>query len=233
MMRREQIKALPVVDAQGAVLGIVTVADFVADARASTPTKAGVVAVPDMRDVLADLVHEERRLVANVRSRLDLCSEYLQTILASAAFRNPMLSVHQRQQHVDELDADLADAVRTLFVDKRAMLQGYYEQVVRIEPHRLLGRMTVELNDLASRAQAGITAVMNRKAMVLTAQQGHLTALDPKSVLKRGYSITTNPKTGRVVRTLDDIEVGDAMVTELAGEQTIESNVAAKGPRRS
>lgn len=222
---------IPIISAVGHEVDV-TVADFVADARASTPTKAGVVAVPDMRDVLADLAHEERRLTANVRSRLDLCAEYLQTVLASAAFRNPMLSVHQRQQHVDELDADLADAVRTLFVDKRAGLQDYYEQVVRIEPHRLLGRMTVELNDLASRARAGVTAVMNEKRMALATQEGHLSALDPKSVLKRGYSITTNPRTGRVVRTLDDVDIGDAMVTELAGEQTIESNVAAKGPRR-
>jgi len=222
---------IPIISAVGHEVDV-TVADFVADARASTPTKAGVVAVPDMRDVLADLAHEERRLTANLRSRLDLCAEYLQTVLASAAFRNPMLSVHQRQQHVDELDADLADALRTLFVDKRAGLQDYYEQVVRIEPHRLLGRMTVELNELANRVRAGVTAAVNEKRMALTAQEGHLSALDPKSVLKRGYSITTNPKTGRVVRTLDDVDIGDAMVTELAGEQTIESKVAAKGPRR-
>ncbi len=223
---------IPIISAVGHEVDV-TVADFVADARASTPTKAGVVAVPDRRDVLADLAHEERRLTTNIRSRLDLCTEYVQTVLASAAFRNPMLPVHQRQQHVDELGSDLADGIKTLFVGKRMTLQGYYEQMVRIEPHRLLGQMTVELNELTNRARAGITAVMNRKMVALTAQEGHLTALDPKSVLKRGYSITTNERTGRVVRTLDDVEVGDEMVTELAAEQTIRSKVASKGPGRS
>ena len=247
---------IPIISAVGHEVDV-TVADLVADARASTPTKAGVVAVPDMRDVLADLMNQERRLAGHARSRLELSAQHLQTILASAVFRNPLLPVRNREQHVDELTSDLAEAVRARFDDARADLQGLYEQVVKIEPHRLLGRWAVVLGELQSRSgvalqrrvdRAGVgleqlstrcntalAAVMNARRMQLAAQEGHLAGLDPRSVLQRGYSITVNQQTGRVVRTADDVEVGDDLMTELADEATIESKVTAKPerPKRS
>jgi exodeoxyribonuclease VII large subunit len=218
---------IPIISAVGHEVDV-TVADLVADARASTPTKAGVVAVPDQIDVLADLVHQERRLSSTVRSRLDLYAQYVRTILASAVFRNPMLAVQNRQQHVDDLADRLAEALRLQFADARQRLQDYYEQVVQIEPHRLLGRMSVGLSEWGSRQQAGVTEVLSRKRLQLTALENRLVALDPRSVLKRGYSITINQESGRVVRALDDVEIGASLRTELADGNRIDSQVTDK-----
>jgi len=244
---------IPIISAVGHEVDT-TVADFVADARASTPTKAGVVAVPDMRDVLADLVHQERRLASQARSCLDLSAQHLQTVLASSVFRSPLLPVRNREQHVDELTMDLAEAMRGRLSEGRADLQGLYEQVVRIEPHRLLGRWAVVLGELQNRSgaalqrrvdragvgldqwhtrcSAALMALMNGKRMQLAAQEGHLAGLDPRCVLKRGYSITTNERNGRVVRTADDVAVGDSLMTELADQAKIESKVTAKPERQ-
>lgn len=215
---------IPIISAVGHEVDT-TIADLVADRRASTPTKAGVVAVPDMRDVLTDLDHQASRLTRSVQSRVELGGEYLQTILASSAFRNPLLAVRMREQHVDELASDLGDAVRALVADKRMMLQTCYEHIARIEPHRLLGMMTIQLSELTGRTLAAITAAMNARMVELAACEGRLAALNPRSVLARGYTITTNKTTGRLVRTLADVQVGDAMLTELADKSIIESKV--------
>ncbi len=218
---------IPIISAVGHEVDI-TVADLVADARASTPTKAGVVAVPDQVDVLADLAHQERRLSGTMRARLDLGTQYVRTILASVVFRNPILAIRNRQQHVDELADNLAESLRALFADARARLQDYYEQVVQLEPHRLLGRMSLGLNEWKSRQQAAMASVLSRRQLQLTALENQLVALDPRSVLKRGYSITLNPASGRVVRTLDDVQMGESLRTELADGQRIESQVTGK-----
>lgn len=215
---------IPIISAVGHEVDT-TIADLVADRRASTPTRAGVVAVPDMRDVLTDLGHQASRLTRRVQSRVELGGEYLQTILASSAFRNPLLAVRMREQHVDELASDLDEVVRILLADRRATLQACYEHIARIEPHRLLALMTLDLSGLASRALAAITAAMNARKVELAACEGRLTALDPRSVLARGYTITTNKTTGRLVRTLADVQVGDTMLTELAGKNVIQSEV--------
>jgi len=215
---------IPIISAVGHEVDV-TVADLVADARASTPTKAGVVAVPNMEDVLSDLSHQERRLSGIVRSRFGLCCEFLQTILASAVFRNPLLAILNREQYLDDLGWDLGDAMRKVFFEAQKQVQDSYEQVARIEPHRLLGRMTVELNELKGRSLAAVTQALNRKNLQITAQENRLAGLNPKSVLNRGYSITLNQRTGQVVRTAGDVQVDDLLVTELAGENRIESRV--------
>jgi exodeoxyribonuclease VII large subunit len=91
-----------------------------------------------------------------------------------------------------------------------------------------LGRRSVELSEWQNRINVAINIVVNNRRMQLTAQSNRLTALNPKSVLERGYSITTNKRTGLLVRTTEDVRPGDHLITELAGENLIESEVTNK-----
>lgn len=241
--------AIPVISAVGHEIDT-TIADLVADARASTPTKAGVTAVPDMQEVLERLAHFEENLYSKARWRLQLCEENLQILLASAVFRNPLLPVLNGQQQLDELQTRLAGSIKQLLAEKRAKLHAGYYEIVKIEPHRLLGKKTVVLNNLINRlavAAKAVTneahiqlttqenrlvvsakAVTNKARVQLTAQGSRLAGLNPKLVLQRGYSITTNKKSGTVVAKSEDVEIGDVIVTELARENLIESKVTKK-----
>jgi len=218
---------IPIISAVGHEVDT-TIADLVADRRASTPTKAGVEAVPDIRDVLAALSNRQRILNNDIKRRLELAQQNLKTILASAVFRNPLLPVRNREQQLDEFVGRLVETAKELLAVTRESLHAAYEQVVKIEPHLLLAKKTVELNELRNRVIAAVVAVANSKRMQLTAQENRLAGLNPKSVLQRGYSITTAPKTGLLVRTLEDIEVGDFLITELSEENLIESRVTKK-----
>ena len=263
---------IPVISAVGHEVDV-TVADFVADARASTPTKAGVVAVPDMQEVLGQLVGIERRLTGQTKARVKLAQQNLEIILANAVFRNPLLLVQNSRQQLDELSAKLAETIKELLAEGREKLSAAYERIVRIEPHRLLGSKTVELNNWQYRSDKGIrviinncqmqltaayeqivriephrllgnktvelnnwrnrmnveiSVIINNSRMQLTAQANHLAGLNPKSVLQRGYSITTNKKTGLLVKTLEDVRIGDRLITELTDENLIESKVTKK-----
>lgn len=230
----EEVLARAIFDSQIPVISAVghevdtTIADLVADARASTPTKAGVVAVPDMQEVLAQLTATERRLANQTGARVHLAEHELLIVLASAVFRNPLWLVHNAGQRIDELAADLAEATNQLLVDARAKVSAGYEQIVKIEPHRLIGRKTLELNECQSRAKAAVGSIMNNCRLRLTAAENRLAAMNPRSVLQRGYSITTNKTTGSLVRTPHDVQLGEDMVTELAGQNFIESKVTRK-----
>ncbi|MHC4346302.1 MAG: exodeoxyribonuclease VII large subunit, partial [Planctomycetota bacterium] len=230
----EEVLARAIFDSQIPVISAVghevdtTIADLVADARASTPTKAGVVAVPDMYEVLGDLANKESRLMSIVRGRLELALQNLRTILASSVFRNPLLAVRDRQQQLDEAHTRLTELTRAVVNRARMVLQTSYEQVVRIEPHRLIAKVTVGLNNLQNRAAAAANATLSKCRLQLTAKENLLAGLNPRSVLRRGYSITTNKENGLLVRESGDVEIGDVLVTELAEENLIESKVTRK-----
>ena len=221
---------IPVISAVGHEMDT-TIADLVADARASTPTKAGVTAVPDMQEVLGQLAHFEENLRSKAQWKLELCCENLSTFLAGAIFKNPLLPVQNRQQQLDELCAKLTDLIKETLAAVRNKLHAGYVQIVKIEPHRLLGKKTVELSDLKNRTNTAIKTITNRLQIQLTAQANRLTGLNPKAVLTRGYSITKNKRTGSLVRCLDDVQPADLLITELAGENLIESEVKTKQNR--
>jgi exodeoxyribonuclease VII large subunit len=195
---------IPIISAVGHEVDT-TIADFVADARASTPTKAGIVAVPDMQEVLEQLAYLQERLESKAK-----------------------LLLHNSEQQSDELLMRLGSSVRQLLAEARARLYSIDEQVRKIEPHRLLRNKILDLNNLSIRAKTAVRNTIDKARLQLTAQTSLLTGLNPKSVLQRGYSITTNKETGRLVRRLQDVQIQDYLITELANQNFIESKVTKK-----
>ena len=219
--------SIPVISAIGHEVDT-TIADLVADARASTPTKAGVVAVPDIKEILAQLTSIEQRLANQTQAMLKIAEHQFEVILANVVFRNPLVLVQNNLQQLDELSAELTDVLKELLAEAHSKLTATYEQILRIEPHRLLGYKTIELNNWQNLADVGICSIVNNCRMQLTAQENRLSALNPRSVLQRGYSITTNKKTGLLVRTSEDVRIGDYIITELENKNLIESEVKRK-----
>lgn len=198
---------IPVISAVGHEIDT-TIADLVADARASTPTKAGVTAVPDMEEVI---------------NQVDYLGETLVFRIASL--------VNNAQQQADEFLMRLSGLVKEFLADARSGIYAIEEQVRKIKPHRLIGRKTVDLNELRSRASSSVRAIFNDRRIQLTRVENLLAGLNPKGVLKRGYSITTNKRSGLLVRNLEDVQIGDLVITELAEEKLIESEVKNKENR--
>jgi exodeoxyribonuclease VII large subunit len=195
---------IPVISAVGHEVDT-TIADLVADARASTPTKAGVVAVPDMQEVLSQLAYFNKRLNSEL-----------------------LLIVNNSQQQLDESSADLTMAIKHLLTEARNNISQLYEQIVRIEPHRLLGDKKLELSNLMNRSAVSVRNIIHRLQIQLAAAENRLKGLNPRAVLQRGYSITKSSKTGLLVGKPEDIQVGDELITELSGENFIESRVTKK-----
>jgi len=219
--------AIPVISAVGHEIDT-TIADLVADAAASTPTKAGVTAVPDSKEVLDRLTAMQSRLGAELRASLRLANQHLETVLASEVFRKPLSAVRNREQRLDETEIKLRNCLRNLLARVGEKLHIYYEAVRKIQPHQLLKNKTIGLYNLQSRCCLAMRDVIGSQRIQLAAATNRLAALNPKSVLQRGYSISTNKKTGLIVKQPKDIRVGDYLVTELSDENLIESKVTKK-----
>ena len=115
-----------------------------------------------------------------------------------------------------------------MFSQLNLKLDSAQRDIQKIEPHRLIGNKKLALAALTSRTNSAIVEIVGKKKLKLTAGENRLASLDPRSVLTRGYSITTNSRTGKVVSKPDDVEVGDEIVTELADKKTIGSKVTKK-----
>ncbi len=215
---------IPIISAVGHEVDV-TIADLVADARASTPTKAGMIAVPDRTEVLNGIELARRRIGLHLRNRMELAKQSLKAVQASSVFRTPRWSIQTAAQRIDELVSRLSQGVQSHMGRLREFLRDSTELIRRIEPHRLLGQKGLELNTMENNLRRSLTAIHGEKKLQLTAMENTVSALNPRAVLRRGYSITLSARTGRVVTSAADVKLGDSITTELADQARIDSRV--------
>lgn len=215
---------LPVISAVGHEVDF-TIADFVADVRASTPTQAGVLAVPDKTEVLLALDAAQRQLEQVVKGELRYLKSQLQTILAGGLFRDPKRFLQNSILQVDECYDSLDAAIRERLSCAFEVLNRSGRQVARIEPTRVLYAGSQKLVAAENRLLRNIRLGLSKNQLQMTAAENRLQAMNPKAVLERGYSITVNRRTNRVVASSRDVQAGDVMITELARQETITSVV--------
>ncbi|MGB2808291.1 MAG: exodeoxyribonuclease VII large subunit, partial [Sedimentisphaerales bacterium] len=262
---------IPVISAVGHEIDT-TIADLVADARASTPTKAGVVAVPDMQEVLENMdnlkerlrshlkftVHSSQQqsdelcfrlqssvkhLLADTRNTLYAIAEQIRQIEPHRRLRKKTVDLNNLQNQAKAavkaiinnskiqlmgVEKQLPETMKEMLIERQRRLTVNFEKIVRIKPHQVIGRRMVELSNLRNRANVGVSVILNKQRMRLNGATNRLAALNPKSILQRGYSITINKKTGSLVRHLEDVQIGELLNTELADEKYIESRVTKK-----
>ncbi|MHC4552819.1 MAG: exodeoxyribonuclease VII large subunit [Planctomycetota bacterium] len=207
---------LPVISAVGHEVDV-TIADLVADARASTPTKAGVLAVPDFREELANLHQLKRRLAVSAKNNLQNRHNRLETVLASRVFRSPLGPVEAAAQRIDELSTRLTHAGWAMIATFREKLDRMRNICRKIEPTGLLSVEYMGLERFSARNKAAIVKILSKNQLKLAALENRLVALDPRSVLNRGYSITINERTGDVVTGVEAVQADDRLITEVKG----------------
>jgi len=117
-----------------------TIADFVADVRALTPTDAGRLVVPDAKDLEADLKALAGRLGQALLGRVAQAKEKLAAFGRSYALRRPLDRIREREQRLDDLCQHFYRNIGHMLVMKRQRLMATVSQLESLGPLAVLGR---------------------------------------------------------------------------------------------
>jgi len=159
-----------------------------------------------------------RMLITRTRQRLDAMDRLVGKI-------EPGHLIAKKKMVLYEQAVLLKGVLKTRVVRIRNRLDRLRDQIQKIEPTRLIASRHVVIGDYDGRNRVGMMKILSKNQLKLTALENTLQALNPRSVLNRGYSLTTNERNGDLVTKLDQIRVGDHLITELADEQKIHSCV--------
>ncbi len=206
---------LPVISAVGHEVDF-TIADFVADVRAPTPSGAAEIVVPDALEWLRDFEALEARVSRAARRRLEDLGQTLDWLARQLRQQSPAATLKRQRQQLRELNGRLGAAVR-------AKLAGLSGAVGRMESAMYRQSPAVRIERAASRLSHASDALSARIAALIDARQHRLeliarglNAVSPLATLGRGYAIVSDVKTGAVLTDAAAVEVGSTVEARLA-----------------
>jgi len=216
---------IPVISAVGHEVDY-TIADFVADLRAATPSQAAELVVRE-KQAVADSVGElRRRLVRAISRRLEAQRDRLESVRERRVLTDPRRPLRDLARRLDEATARLRRAMRATMrhVGHRVELATRdlraQNPVVRTRHDRR------RLDDLAGRLDRALVRSLDRRRHRLVGVAGRLDSLSPLAVLGRGYSLTLGAS-GEIVRSARQVAVGDE-VGVMLHEGSLAARVTAR-----
>jgi len=214
--RRIAAARIPVVSAIGHETDV-TIADFVADRRAPTPSAAAEMVTPDRHDLENRLRRAEAALVSRMGTRLDVD----QRLLAATRQRlvHPGRTVEQRMLRMDELGERLRGAMSARIARTRTDLGHRVQLLARCNPAVRLAPAHGRVVHAATRLRAAAAKAAEQAQARLGALTRALNAVSPLATLDRGFAIVAKPdgsRWGQPVASATDVQRGDAIVAHLA-----------------
>jgi len=193
---------IPVISAVGHEIDF-TIADFVADVRAPTPSAAAELAVREKGGLEGEISLYERRLGQGLKTLVQDFRLRLNRVAHSYVFREPENLLLQYRRQIQGLETQMGTQLR--FGVRQA--QQHVDELGMKIHYRIERKIGID-----------------RQSLVRL--QSQLRMLNPLAVLGRGYSLTRKPD-GTVVRTSTDVDVGERITTQLADGKVV-SNVVGK-----
>ncbi len=190
-----------------------TIADFVADVRAPTPSAAAEIATPDGRELSALLSYYQTRLARHLKSAIDHRHQKLDWL--RRRLRNPAERLRQHSQHLDHLDIRLGRAMAGTLADKTGALRQLSARLMAANPRHRLRQRQEQVLHLKTRLEAEMTRQLQLRNDRLRHQVATLNAVSPLATLNRGYAIARDAR-GMIIRSIAGPTAGDNLQVLLA-----------------
>jgi exodeoxyribonuclease VII large subunit len=213
---------VPVISAVGHETDV-TIADFVADLRAPTPSAAAemVVAAKDEFCRRIDRLHDRMRAAA--RARLHGLSRNLHALTARPAFATYPGRLAMRGRRADDATHAAARLVRAAVATRARTVQQLERRLGLFDVGRRLASIRTRLVAVDGRLTGGVVHRTHLADAQLRNAAARLDTLSPLAVLARGYAVCWDGERARVLRDASSVSIGDAVRVTLAkGELTCE-----------
>jgi exodeoxyribonuclease VII large subunit len=205
--------SIPIVSGIGHEVDV-TIADFVADVRAATPTAAAETATPDQSSWLQSFDWYQQRLQQLVTDKIERYQEKNQWLLRRLQQQHPQTQLSRSQERSDELTKRLLRISQLMLDARQSKLTVVNAKLGAQNPLALIKQKRQTTGYLSARLQQAALNLFERKKSLLGNAARTLHTISPLQTLERGYSITLNAK-GAPIVSIAQVRADDTIETRL------------------
>jgi exodeoxyribonuclease VII large subunit len=204
---------LPVVSAVGHEIDT-TIADYVADLRAATPSQAAEIVSPDKNHLAQHIDVLQSQLHQHMVKHLQVASHNYQVLEQRLLRYHPNNRLNQQVQLRDELEIRLLNSISRQLESAKYNQHALKARLEKATPQTKLTHASQNLQNLVTRLHSSQAKQLEFSEKQLAVLAAKLNATSPLAVLARGYSMTQ--KDNKVVNSVEQLSEGDNLITQFA-----------------
>ncbi len=192
-----------------------TIADFVADKRAATPTGAAELAVPNLSELMERLAQRKIRMMQAIKKQILTEKQHLERLQKSYALRHPKKLYEQKEQQLDYVLERLNREVYRTIERNQQKIQKLDVLLTKHHPAQKITQAKERNETIKKRLQKEIETIINKKTWQFTSTLSTLQALSPLKMMERGYGITYD-KEKNLIKSIHNVNKEDEINIRLA-----------------
>jgi len=205
---------IPIISAVGHEVDF-TIADFVADLRAPTPSAAAEMVSGARDELRATVASLQGRLARAMRRGIERRRLELERLARNRAFSIAPNMIRDFQQRFDEATLRMIQAVRKLTTETRHHREMLHTRLVKVDLRQIIGRRREVVARYRQHLISSVRARLQKEHSRLELAAGRLDALSPLAILQRGYAICKDER-GAILRDAASVSLGDRVAVNLA-----------------